>query len=210
MPPRMHVVLSLLAVLGALGVGVVSPGPSFLLVARTAVAGSRKDGLWVAVGMGVGGVLFAILAVAGLGAMIAAAPRLYLIFRIVGAVYLIYLGYRIWRGAMTPLEISSDDARTTRAFRRGLLTQLGNPKTAVVYGSVFAALLPPELPAWALVVLPVLVFALETGWYAVVAVLLSTAAPRAGYLRAKGIIDRLAGAVMALLGAKLLADALRE
>ena len=72
----------MLAVLGALGVGVVSPGPSFLLVARTAVAGTRRDGLWVAVGMGVGGVLFAVLAVVGLGAMVAAAPRLYLHFAV--------------------------------------------------------------------------------------------------------------------------------
>lgn len=206
----MQVVLSLLAVLGALGVGVVSPGPSFLLVARTAVAGTRRDGLWVAVGMGVGGVVFAVLAIAGLGAMVAAAPRLYLIFRVLGAVYLIYLGYRIWRGATMPLEVAAAQGATTRAFRRGLLTQLGNPKTAVVYGSVFAALLPPQLPLWAMIALPVLVFVLETGWYAIVAVLLSTSAPRAGYLRAKGVIDRVAGAVMALLGTKLLTDALGE
>jgi threonine/homoserine/homoserine lactone efflux protein len=96
-----------------------------------------------------------------------------------------------------------------RSFLLALTTQVSNPKTAIVYASVFAALLPPALPGWIYVVLPLLIFLIETSWYAVVAVLFSAERPRAAYLRSKTWIDRLAGAVMGLLGARLIAETVR-
>src|SRR4051812_24434035 len=66
--------LAIAGILGALAVGVVSPGPSFVLVARTAVALSRRDGLAASIGMGLGGVIFAALALAGLIAVLAQVP----------------------------------------------------------------------------------------------------------------------------------------
>lgn len=81
---------------------------------------------------------------------------------------------------------------------------LSNPKAMVQYGSLFAALLPTPLPPLLDAVLPLAIFALEAGWYGVVALLLSAPGPRRGYLAAKRWIDRLAGVVMALLGLKLL------
>ena len=86
---------------------------------------------------------------------------------------------------------------------------MSNPKAAIVYGSVFAALLPPSLPGWIYIVLPPLIFVLETTWYAAVALLFSAETPRAAYLRSKHWFDRLAGAVMGLLGARLIAETVR-
>jgi threonine/homoserine/homoserine lactone efflux protein len=56
---------ALAGVLAALTVGVISPGPSFVMVARTAVSASRSHGLAAALGMGAGGVLFALTALGG-------------------------------------------------------------------------------------------------------------------------------------------------
>jgi len=58
----MEGVLAVLSIAGAITLGAMSPGPSFVLVARTSVARSRADGLAMALAMGVGGVLFAVLA----------------------------------------------------------------------------------------------------------------------------------------------------
>lgn len=52
---RMSASLALVGILGALLVGAISPGPSFVLVSRIAVKMSRKDGLAAALGMGIGG-----------------------------------------------------------------------------------------------------------------------------------------------------------
>ena len=212
----MDTTLSLLGIAGAMTVGAMSPGPSFVMVARTAVA-SRSDGLAAALGMGAGGLVFAIAALAGLQAAFLAVPGLYLAIKGFGGAYLIYLGFRIWRGARQPLAMTQDaDAPSTRrqgrgrrTFLLGLATQVSNPKTAVVYASIFAAFLPREVPLVLALAVPAVIFCIETGWYAIVALALSSAAPRSAYLRYKVWIDRAAGGVMGLLGLRLVWSALR-
>jgi threonine/homoserine/homoserine lactone efflux protein len=199
---------TLIPVLLALAVAAVSPGPSFVFVARTAIAGSRTQGLASAAGMGVGGMIFAIAVMIGLQALLNKVAWLYLTLKVGGCAYLIFLGITLWRNAANPIR----DDRTggiargsvTSSFVVGLVTQLSNPKTAVVYGSIFSALLPREMARPVELLLPVLVFFIEAGWYAVVAVALSSASPRKAYVRCKTGIDRMAGVVLSLLGLSLL------
>jgi threonine/homoserine/homoserine lactone efflux protein len=207
--------LSLLGIAGAMAVGAMSPGPSFVMVARTAVA-SRADGLAAALGMGAGGLVFAIAALAGLQAAFLAVPALYLAIKGFGGAYLVYLGIRIWRGARQPLAMAPESGtpaasggRGKRTFLLGLATQVSNPKTAVVYASIFAAFLPREVPLVLALAVPAVIFCIETGWYAIVALALSSAAPRSAYLRYKTWIDRAAGGVMGLLGLRLVWSAVR-
>ena len=208
----MHELLSLGAVLGALAIGVISPGPSFVMVAKEAVSLSRANGLAAALGMGLGGTVFALAALGGLQAVLLAIPLLYTTLKVVGGLYLCYLGYRIYAGAKQPLATTDDRrANAGRAMRSsfwfGLTTQLSNPKTAIVYASVFAAFLPSHLSAPLAVALIAIVFALEACWYAIVAMLLSAPAPRRAYAGCKAFLDRAAGIVILGLGVKLIATA---
>jgi len=207
-------IVALAGILGALLVGAVSPGPSFVLVARTAIAASRRDGLAAALGMGVGGVIFGGLALAGLHVVLAQVGWLRLSLKLLGGLYLLYLGIGLWRGASDPVVVPTTAARHAtglgRSFSLALATQLSNPKTAVVYGGIFAALLPAERPAWLSAALPVLILVVETTWYAAVAVAFSSDRPRAAYLRSKTWIDRTAGAVMGGLGLRLIAEPARS
>jgi threonine/homoserine/homoserine lactone efflux protein len=209
--PSMNLIESVAGVLGALAVGAVSPGPSFVFVARTSVAGSRAEGLAAAVGMGIGGIVFASLVMLGLRAVLLGVPWLFLALKIMGGCYLIYMAFKIFRGAAKPLiggeGPSLEKATPLIALRRALFTQLSNPKAAVVYGSIFAALLPADLPRSVALALPLLVFCIEAGWYSIVALALSSRRPRSAYLRFKTSIDRVAGGVLGLLGVKLLVSA---
>lgn len=213
----MNELLPLLGIAGALAVGVVSPGPSFVMVARTAVSLSRSQGVAAAFGMGVGGACFALAALAGLQALLLAVPTLYVVLKIAGGLYLAYLGVRIWLGASHPLSMAPPsplgaggaNRQAGRAFLLGLATQLSNPKTAIVYASVFAAFLPPAPSLSFGVGIVALVFALETSWYALVALALSASGPQKTYLRYKAWADRFAGTVMVCLGLRLLASAHR-
>ena len=200
---------ALLGILAALAVGTVSPGPSFVMVARTAAAQSRSDGVAAALGMGVGGFLFALLALLGLVAVLAGVPALYMVLKIAGGLYLAWLGFQIWRGAGQPLDVSVAPAPSGRAFVLGLATQISNPKTALVYASVFAAFLPPHYGIAFAAVLLTSVFLLEAGWYTLVALALSAEQPRAAYMRGKRWVDRVAGGVLIALGLKLAFDAHR-
>jgi threonine/homoserine/homoserine lactone efflux protein len=205
--------LALLTILGTLAIGAMSPGPSFVVVVRASAALSRRDGLAAALGMGCGGLVFAGLALAGLQALLMQVSWLYLIVKVAGGAYLVYLGIRIWRGAKVPLETSNGAQPTGRGWRRSFAiafaTQISNPKTAIWYASVFAAFLPNPIPAWMFWVLPPLIFALEAGWYTIVALAFSAARPRALYLGAKLWIDRFAGGVVGLLGSRLILEAVR-
>ena len=200
--------VALLSMSAAMIAGAISPGPSFLMIARTAVAVSRADGFAAALGMGAGGVTFAFAALVGLQALFTAVPWLYVALKIAGGTYLVYLALRIWHGATTPLAIgdisqAASRRQLIRSFAAGLLTQLSNPKTAIVYAGIFAALLPREIQPWFFVMLPLMTFVIEAGWYSIVVFVLSAAAPRNAYLRNKATLDRIAAAVLGVLGFRL-------
>lgn len=202
--------IAVLGILGALLIGAMSPGPSFVLVARTSIGVSRRDGLAAALGMGVGGLVFGGLAFLGLRAVLEQVGWLYAGLKVLGGLYLLYLASVLWRSAAHPIDAPASAEPGQRLLRRSfalaLATQLSNPKTAVVYASIFAAFLPASLPGWiAAAMLPSIIL-VETGWYALVALGLSSGRPRAAYLRWRKWIDRAAGSVMGALGIRLIAD----
>lgn len=199
------------AVLVALWLGAMIPGPSFVLVARNAIGLSRSDGLATALGMGVGGIFFGGVALAGLYTLLQTVEWLYIGLKVAGGAYLIYVASKIWRGAGNPITVdatlTTSSGSVRKSFWIGLSTQMSNPKTAIWYGSIFAALLPQHPPLWCYFVLPPLVFAVECGWYTIVALCFSSKGPREVYLRAKKWIDRIAAAAIAALGLRLILNA---
>ncbi len=204
----MDLALTLAPILAVLVIGVVSPGPSFILVARTAVALSRPAALSSALGMGVGAAVLALAALLGLNMLLQQIPGAYLALKVSGGLYLVWLAWKTWRGARLPIRVADTaavlPASRLRHFGLAAATMLSNPKAAVQYGVIFAAMLPRDPSAALMLVLPASVFALEAGWYTLVALALSAPRPRAAYLRAKTGIDRVAGALLAALGIKLL------
>lgn len=206
----MDIIISYLGILGVLSLGIMSPGPSFVLVARTSVAVSRRNGLTTAIGMGLGSAVFASLTLLGLQAVLLSVPLLYMLLKVLGGIYLIYLAIVIWRNSRQSVELKSaskNSADLYNSFKLGLITQLSNPKTAIFYGSIFAALLPPNLPDITLLILVSTIFFLEAGWYSLVAFVLSSKTPRQIYLNLKQVLDRLASGVIGVLGLKLIYDA---
>jgi threonine/homoserine/homoserine lactone efflux protein len=209
----MQEVAAIIGITTALAIGAASPGPSFIMVARTAASTTRTNGLYAALGMGVGGLLFAAAALLGLNGLLRVVPSLYWALKLLGGMYLAYIGIRIFLGAKGPLDTYGLDQASTKAatrfFSLGMMTQLSNPKTAIVYASVFAAFLPSNTSLAFDSMVAALVFMVEAGWYSIVAVILSSAGPRTAYLRSKIWTDRAAGGVMGVLGLKLALSAER-
>jgi threonine efflux protein len=186
---------------------VASPGPSSVLVIQTSAVAGRRGGVLAAAAMMVGALLWAGAALFGLQALFARFEWLYLAFRFVGAVYLIYLAIMLWRHARDPLpEIAvGSTARLTgwQGFLRALLLQLSNPKIMVFFGSIFLSVLPPHLPAWMDGAVLAIVAINEFTWFALLALLFSGGPARAFYRRAKFWLDRFMGGALALLGLRL-------
>lgn len=207
-------IVALLSILAAQALGAISPGPSFLFVTRTSVAVSRKDGLAAAVGMGLGAAIVTALALVGVRVVIAQVEWLYVGFKFLGGAYLLYLAYRLWRASMA--ETADGEATPVpkrglaRSFFLALATQLSNPKTLVVISGIYAALLPAHVPLWMYLAIPPIDFLMEGGWYAFVAVTMSSSRPRALYLGARSWIDRAAGSLLGVLGLRLILESTRN
>lgn len=203
----METAISLLSILAVLIVGVISPGPSFLLVAQTAVSQSRKAAVFSALGMALGATLLCILALLGLQAVLQQFPRAYFALKLLGAAYLVYLAIKLWRGAARPVAIDAPAVaqRTPlRHFTVALGVMVTNPKAAVQYGVLFGTFLPAHPPLALALSLPVCVFCMEAGWYTFVAYALSSQRTRTSYLGAKRYIDRFASALLGGMGLRLL------
>lgn len=186
----------------------ISPGPAVLMSARTGVTEGLRTGAFLAMGIGVGAVIWAAAALFGLAILFQAAPALLWAFKILGGLYLIYMAWGMWRDADKPLDMT-DSGRPPRsafsAFRLGVLTQLSNPKPAVLFSAIFIGTVPQGTPAWVITALLVVVFLNEAIWNTLVARIFSFQRTKSAYLSLKSIIDRSFGGLLALLGLKIAA-----
>jgi threonine efflux protein len=185
---------------------VISPGPCFVAVVQLATAGTRRDGISVAVGIAAGTVVWCALSLVELSVLFARFAGLYDMLRYAGAAYLIYLGIATMRRARAKLSLSSAAPQHSRAFKAlqtGFLTDISNPKAAAFFSSLFAALLPPQAPLWLQASAVAIVMALEFGWYCLVSLLVSLPTVARAYARAKRWIDCVTGIVFVSLGARL-------
>ena len=186
----------------------ISPGPAVLMSARTGVTEGMRTGAFLAMGIGVGGVIWASAALFGLAIVFQAAPALLWALKIAGGLYLIHMAWGMWRDADQPLDMA-DSGRPPRsaasAFRLGLYTQLANPKPAVLFSAIFVGTVPQGTPAWVIASLLTVVFLNETIWNTIVARIFSFDRSKAAYISLKSIIDRSFGGLLALLGLKIAA-----
>ena len=190
--------------------GVMSPGPSFILVAQTALAKSRAEAVAVSMGMGVGATIFAIIASVGLFVLLESVPWLYIGLKVIGGAYLCLLAFKMWKSSNEPEMNNNIKAKEKggifKMFIAGLFTQLSNPKTAIVFGSVFATFLPKEVPEYSYYIISISTFLIDSLWYILVATLLSTSKAQRTYLKFKKYICRLASGFMGVMGVKLLSS----
>jgi threonine efflux protein len=201
----------LVALAGIWALVVISPGPDFVVTMSRAV-GARRAGLAAAAGVVLGTAIWASASAVGLEVVLAHYRWLAQVVRLLGAGYLAWLGLRLILRARTELPATAAAAawptppRAASAFRAGLLTDLGNPKAAVFWTSLFAVLLPTAAPAWAHAAAIGVAVLVAAAWYSAVACAFSLDVISSRYRRAKGWIDRVTGGVLIGLAARLAAE----
>ena len=121
---------TLLAFLGACLVLFATPGADMMFTLASGAAGGARAGAAAAVGISAGSFTHVLLTAAGLGALIVAHPGAYEAIRYAGAAYLVCLAWQMWR-AGPGTETVDGARRAARAFARGYLTNILNPKVAL-------------------------------------------------------------------------------
>ncbi|EWS80360.1 lysine transporter LysE [Brachybacterium phenoliresistens] len=125
---------------------VLTPGPNMVYLASRSIGQGRRAGLVSLAGTGTGFLAYLLLTALGLAAVLVAVPWLFIGIKALGVLYLVHLAWTALRpggrGVLAASDLPPDGAG--RLFRAGLLTNLLNPKTAILYLSVIPQFLDPS------------------------------------------------------------------
>ncbi len=183
----------------------ISPGPNVLLVTQTAVSRTRPAGIMTALGIATGALLWSSTAMGGLNFLVDKLAWLYWTLRLLGGVYLLYLGIAMWRRADQAFssDLQAEPRTSWQAYRLGIATNMTNPKAAIFFGGIFTAIFPPNLPSWAVMASIGSVFFNSLIFHSGLALFASTQRVKALYDRCKCWVDRATGTVLSFLGLRL-------
>ncbi len=202
------ILLPLLAFTAAAAVLTITPGADTAMVLRTSTSDGPRAGVATALGICLGLLVWGAGAAFGLTALLAASALAFTVLKWLGAAYLVYLGVRLLlrpRSALAPDGGSAANrAGSLGAFRRGLLTNLLNPKVGVFYISFLPQFIPHgvNVAAFSLFLAGVHV-ALSLIW---LCLLVALTVPLARVLSRPAVVrglDRLTGCVFVGFGLRL-------
>jgi threonine/homoserine/homoserine lactone efflux protein len=155
----------------------VIPGPGILYVAARTLAGGRQAGIASTFGTALGGLVHVVAGGIGISALILASAQLFTVLKLLGALYLVWLGIRTFRDAGRLLPEPPDAAGRERAFRDGVLVEALNPKTAAFFLAFVPQFVDPTIgyPALQFIALGLISVTLNTLADMVVVIFAATA-----------------------------------
>ena len=208
----------LIVTLGAIGavstLAWLSPGPNMLAVASASISKGRRAGVATAFGLALGGLVWATLTIMGAATVFELFPNAVLAFRLMGASYLVWLGYKYlrnaWTGQGAVMQLTQVDYSNWTAFRTGFVVIMTNPKAMLYFSSVYAAFIPATAPVWVWCV--ILLFSQTTAFlqHCLTVWLFSSRAVLRKIEAAQRRVNGVIGTLYCGLGIGVAADALRR
>jgi threonine/homoserine/homoserine lactone efflux protein len=199
--------MSLLAFIAVAVVIIITPGPDMALITRNALLHGRRAALFTALGIMVGLMVWTAASVVGLVALLATSAVAFTVVKFAGAAYLVYLGIRTLlslRDSPPHGSAAPGAAPKGSPFRQGMLTNLLNPKIAVLFTSLIPQFVAPGPSA---TLDSVLLAAIFTGlglvWLTAYALFASAAAEWLRRPLIRRVVTAVTGAIMVGLGLRL-------
>jgi len=141
-----------LVYLSVISLLIFSPGPSALLCVSDGLKFGNKKTIPTILGGAIAALVLMSISAAGLGAILVASETLFFTIKMLGALYLIYLGYSTWKESGIKLE---DNTKTQKPlldysfwslFRKGFMVGISNPKDLLFFIALFPSFMNAELP----------------------------------------------------------------
>ncbi|RWX77318.1 LysE family translocator [Neorhizobium lilium] len=199
----------LLSVAAIWAVACITPGPNTLLVMRYCLTAPRRVAINAVAGTVTGTLCWGLAGWLGINILFQAAPFAYVTLKVIGGLYLVWLGAKIFfdlrkSKRAEDLGRAKTDVPLATAYRMGLATNLANPKSALFVASLFAATMPAGTPfLYGLAAIAVML-CISALYYTFLIALITHPAVAAAYLRARKKIDLAVGMVFVGFGTKLL------
>lgn len=187
------------------------PGPNMLHVMTQGMRQGVRRASFAMAGCMAGLFLLFGLSAIGMSALLAALPQLFSLIRIAGALYLIWVGIRVWRDESPPVDVGSGDIGVVRKsagelFRAGFLISISNPKALIFAAAFFPQFVDPafaKAPQFAILLATFVV--IETAWYMTYATGGRTLSRFIREPRWQKRFNRASGTMFMLFGASLIA-----
>lgn len=122
----------------------VVPGPAVLYIVAQSVPGGRRAGVVSALGISTGGLVHVAAAVIGLSAVLAASAEAFTVVKLLGAAYLVWLGVRTLLSRDEQIGGRRVESTLARTYRRGILVNVLNPKTALFFLAFLPQFVDPD------------------------------------------------------------------
>ncbi len=203
------VITTLLSVAAIWSIAAVTPGPNFFITLQAGIKHSQTVVLFVVLGIVLGTIIWGLAGFMGITLLFSTAPWAYLFLKVIGGLYLIYLGSRLLVSSISKKYKNIGNSpqppqiKPVSAFRLGLLTNLANPKTALFVTSLFASTMPQQPSFFIGTTSIILMAVISFSWYGVIA-FISSADQVGNYLkRSWRWIDRISGTIFIGFGLKL-------
>jgi threonine/homoserine/homoserine lactone efflux protein len=203
--------VELMAFVGVSLVVICTPGPDTALTVRNAFAGGRRSGVWTAVGVATGQTVWTFAAAVGVAGVIRASEPVFLTMRVLGAGYLMYLGFYSLRVALrgadhgSPVDAEAGvPAGRARSLRQGLINDLANPKMAAFFMSLLPQFAPADSRAFPVMLGLGLLFSVLTfAWLALYSVAIDKLRAVFKRERVRRAFDAVAGTILIAFGVRL-------
>jgi threonine/homoserine/homoserine lactone efflux protein len=194
------VLAQLIAFLGVSAIVIATPGPDTALTIRNTLMGGRRAGIFTALGVSSGQAVWTLATAAGIAALLAASEPAFLVVKIAGSAYLVWLGLQAILAAVRGRERPTVREARSSSYQQGLLSNLGNPKMA----AFFPSLLPQFGGSFSLLLALGLTFCLMTlAWLTAYAVVVARAGDFLSRSAIRRWIEAVTGAVLVALGFRL-------
>ncbi|SET57496.1 LysE family translocator [Paracoccus homiensis] len=186
-----------------LAVAILSPGPGVIAVSQSAFSMGRRRALPYGWGLALGASLWCLFSLLGLTVLFRILPWTFVVLKVLGGAYLVWIAWKMWRGAPDPLPDPAESRRGT-GFLGGLILNLSNPKPALFYSAVLLSIFPAQIGASDKAAIYATALTVEMSFYTGLACLMALPLLRRRYYAAKLWIDRVAAALIGALGLSLI------
>ncbi|OQS32429.1 lysine transporter LysE [Chromobacterium haemolyticum] len=184
---------------------VISPGADFAVITRNSLQYGRGHGLLGAFGIALGVQFHVLCSLLGVSLLLSRTPWLLAGFKLLGAAYLLYIGYRTFVQPPLAAGPAERDRRQSAwaALRAGLLCNALNPKTSLFVLSLFSQAVNADTPLSLRAGYGLFISAAHLAWFALVALLFTQPRLHAGMLRRQRGLNRIIGCALIGLGTAL-------
>lgn len=185
----------------------ISPGPDFAMISRNSLVYSRKTGIYSAIGLALGILVHVSYSLIGIGFIISKSILLFSVIKLLGASYLIYIGYKALK--TKPSKIKNEffgkknDLRKFAAIKMGFLTNALNPKVTLFFLGLFTQVIDLTTPLAIQILYGLEMSIMTFVWFAFVALILSHGAVQTKFAGIHYYAERFFGAILIVLGIKV-------